>query len=202
MSEPRELPNVITPLSIPEVWNALLLRWETLGVPVRRAPIELKLAHVHLETGLKSCHCFNLGNVKYSYKHGGCWTYFACGEEIPESQLAGIERMAPGKVTVRKRYSRGNGLPYCSIWIEPNHPWAKFAAFETLVEGVDRQLVYLRNHPTTLAALQSGDAQAYNDALHNAGYYTAGKAQYLATLKQRLEMVRRECSTFDWGDVA
>jgi hypothetical protein len=48
----------------------------------------------------------------------------------------------------------------------------------------------------------TGDATAYNDALVAAGYYTAGKAQYLDTLKKRLEIVRVACRDFDWGDVA
>lgn len=195
----HEIPDVLTPLTSAGVWNALLLRWETLGVPVRRVAVELKLAHIHLETGLKKCHCWNLGNLKW--KQGQSWTYFACGEEIPAARLAAVQRMSPGNVAIKARYCKGNGSEWCSIWLVPPHPWTKFAAFDTLLDGVDAQLEYLRRHPVVLAALQTGDAAEYNDALHDAEYYTAGKAQYLAELRRRLEIVRGACRDLDWGDV-
>lgn len=202
---PRELPDKLTPVTIPELWNALLLKWESLNVPPRRCAVELKLAHIHLETSLTSCHNYNLGNVKSVRDDGRCWQYFACGEEIPESKLAQVEALGPGLVTVKARYQRGDergmGAPWVSIWIVPRHPWTRFAAFETLADGVELQLRYLRTHPGVLAALQSGDPRAYNDQLVAAGYYTAGAAQYLKTLQQRLELVRKACRDLDWGDV-
>lgn len=202
MTEPRELPDTITPLSIPAVWNALLLRWETLGVPVVRAAIELKLAHIHLETGLKSCHCWNLGNIKSAKGDGRCWTFFACGEEVSAQGLRKARVFGPHLVRLVKEYAGGSGVPRYSIKLTPPHPWTKFAAFETLADGVDAQLGYLRRHASVLAALQTGDPEAYNDALVAAHYYTAGQSQYLAILRQRLEMVRCECGELDWGDVA
>jgi hypothetical protein len=202
MTDFRELPNVITPLSIEAVWNALLLRWETLGVPVVRAAVELKLAHIHLETGLKSCHCWNVGNVKYASKYPSNCTFFACGEEVGGAGLQSARSYGPHLVEVKKQYSGGNGAPRHSLWLKPPHPWTKFAAFESLADGIEFQFGYLKRHPGVLAALQTGDPKTYNDALVAASYYTAGQSQYLATLKQRLEMVRRETAGYDWGDVA
>jgi hypothetical protein len=202
MTEPRELPDTITPLSIPAVWNALLLRWETLGVPVVRAAVELKLAHIHLETGLKSCHCWNLGNCKYSGKHPSHWTFFACGEEVSVQGLRDARSFGPHLVQLVREYAGGSGVPRYSIKLTPPHPWTKFAAFETLADGVDAQLGYLKRHASVLSALQTGDPEEYNDALVAARYYTAGQSQYLAILRQRLEMVRRECAGLDWGDVS
>lgn len=199
---PRELPDKLTPLDIPSVWNAMLLKWETLNVVPRRAAIELKLAHVHLETGLKSCHNFNLGNIKSRAGDGRHWQFFGCGEEVAESTLPSVVALDPDRVTVKARYRRG-GRAWVSLWIAPRHPWSKFAAFETLEDGVDAQLGYLRmaNHQDVLAALQTGDPESYNNALVHDGYYTAGKTRYLDTLKKRLDIVREACSGLDWGDV-
>jgi hypothetical protein len=198
---PRELTDKLTRLTIPALQNALLLRWETLGVEPRRCAIELKIAHIHLETGLASCHNWNLGNVKSVDGDGRCWQYFGCGEEVPEARLKSIQAMEPRCVIIKARYER-EGKPWVSIRILPRHPWTRFAAFESLADGLEFQLAYLRRHPHVLAALQSGDPVAYNDQLVLAGYYTAGKDGYVRTLKQRLEIVRRECRDLDWGDIA
>lgn len=186
-----------------------MLRWEYMGVPPRRAAIELKLAHIKLETGLRHCHCWNLGNLKW--KQGQCWTFFSCGEEIEESALEKVQSLSPGKVTVKGRYMRG-GKAWLSLWIEAKHPWTRFAAFETLLDGVDAQLDYLRkpSHQDVLAALQTGDAKAYVQALYHDGYFTADPNLYLAGSPTNdrdgligcLNDVVRECRGFDWGDVS
>lgn len=165
---PRELPDKLTPLTLPSLQNALLLRWETLGVEPKRCAIELKLAHIHLETGLKSCHNYNLGNVKSVPNDGRCWQYFGCGEEVAEARLKSIQVLEPRCVIVKARYLRKD-VPFVSIRILPRHPWARFAAFESLADGIALQLQYLKTHPGVLAACQSGDPRAYNDQLVAAG---------------------------------
>lgn len=201
MTLPRELPAKKTPLSIPAVWNELLLLWETLGVEPKRVAIELKLAHIKLETGLKSCWNFNVGNTKSTANDGKCWQFFGCGEEVPVSKLAGVVALGSALVTERGRYQR-NGVEYVSLAIKAPHPWTRFQAFETLRDGVAGQLGYLRRHADVLAALQTGDPEAYNDALVHAGYYTAGKGVYLTALKTNLNDVVAACRDLDWGDVA
>lgn len=198
---PRELPDKLTALTIPELWNALLIQWETLGVNPTRCAVELKLAHIKLETGLKYCHNWNIGNTKSATGDGKSWQFFSCGEEIPASRLTAISALLPGSVDVKSRYVRG-GVEYCSVWIRAPHPWTRFQAFDTLAEGIVGQLRYLKRHPAVLAALMTGDAESYNDALVSAGYYTAGKAQYLKTLKACLADVVIACRDLDWGDVA
>ena len=203
----RCLPDKLTRLTIPVLQNALLVRWEELGVPVLRRAIELKIAHIHLETGLASCHNWNLGNIKSHPGDGQHWQYFACGEEIDASTLKSVQALGPGLVDVKKRYTK-NGKPWLSIWIripsrqnDARHPWSKFAAFETLEDGLERQFAYLRKHPEVLAALQTGSPEAYNAALYKAGYFTANESQYLSILRQRLAIVKRACASLDWGDV-
>ena len=203
MKPPREVPDLLTPLDLPSLWNALLLQWETLLVEQKRCAIELKLAHIHLETGLRACHRWNLGNLKHHDGNGRDWCSFVCGEEVAKSELPRLKAM--GYLTVVAEYQR-NGVDFCSIKLYPPHPWCRFDAFETLSDGVRAHLAYLRGARATkanvLEALMTGDPQAYNDALVRAGYYTAGKAQYLKTLKERLETVRQATRDYDWGDVS
>ncbi len=209
---PRELPDKITPIALKDIWNALLLRWETLGVNPTRSAVELKLAHIHLEIGSPSkdgvpqfgaAHNYNLGNVKSYTGDNRSWQYFACGEEVQVWQLDSIRKVSPSPdlVVVKSQYKRGDET-WASVWLKPKHPWTKFAAFDDLIGGVETQFAYLRKRPNVLAALMSGSPEVYNDALAAAHYYTAGKAMYLDTLKQRLELMRRACRDFDWGDVA
>lgn len=198
---PKELPDKLTTITAPALWNELLLQWETLGVNPKRCAVELKMAHVKLETGFRACHNWNLGNIKSVTGDGCDWQYFSCGEEIPATHLAACERVGPGLVTVKARYQRG-GQEWLSLWISKPHPWTKFKAYETLADGLKGQLEYLKRHPDVLAALMTGDAEAYNDALVAAHYYTAGKAQYLAALKACQTEMTRACRDFDWGDVA
>lgn len=201
---PNKVPDKLTPLDIPSLWNALLLQWETLGISPNRVGVELKLAHIHLETGLRACHCWNLGNIKHRDGDGLDWCLFPCGEEVPTSRLN--ELMLMGPCEVASRYKRGP-VDFASVKLYPPHPWCRFAAFPSLATGVKAQLAYLRTNKYAikahvLDALMTGDATAYNDALVAAGYYTAGKAQYLKTLKERLEIMRVACRDFNWGDVS
>jgi hypothetical protein len=200
VTTPRELPDELTPLTIGMVWNALLLRWETLGVEPKRAAIELKLAHIHLETGLHSCHCWNLGNIKHVDGDGRCWTLFACGEELPVKRLDSVVAMSPAHVRIVARYNR-KGAPWASVHLTPPHPWCRFRAFESLDAGVDEQLSYLHRHPDVLAELQTGDPGRYAAALAKHGYFTANPKMYEYTLRQRLALVTTNTDELDWGDV-
>lgn len=198
----RELPDLVTKLTIPILWNELILQWETLGVNPTRAAIELKLAHIHLETGLNACHNWNLGNIKAHPQDGQHWQFFACGEEIHESQLKGVQAMGTGLVQLVNRYLRA-GEWMLSVRILPKHPWAKFAAFESIGDGMAFQLRYLKDpkHRGVLEALMSGAPGAYSAALGAVGYYTASPQVYASTLQKRLAIVREACKALDWGDV-
>lgn len=198
----RELPDTFTPLDIPSLWKAMLLAWEpsTAGCEPTKAAVELKLAQIHLETNLKSCHCWNLGNVKSHPRDGQCWTFFACGEEIKASQLHSVEAMAPGLVKVKATYQK-LGEPWVSIKVLPKHPWSRFAAFEDLTSAVAFQLAYLKRHASVRDAMLTGDAAKFAHALALAHYHTAAESTYRKGLLARLAVVRKALEGVDWGDV-
>lgn len=197
---PEELPDLLTPVTIKDLWNALLLTWEQLGVDPTVRSVNLKLAHIHLETGLKSCHNYNLGNVKSRQGDGHCWQYFTCGEELKIDAVRIGKTL--GDIRVVSTYTKFNST-YQSVKIYPKHPWCRFAAFRSLEEGVVGQYQYLKQpkRKNVLSALMTGDPKIYNNALFSAGYYTASTSRYEQTLVDRLAIVEKVTSKFDWGDV-
>lgn len=211
---PRELPVKITIPTIEGLWNGLMLSWETMGVEPKRSAIELKLAHVLLETGLKHCWNWNLGNLKSAKNDGYCWQFFNCDENVPVSRIPALEALLPGHMREKSRFMK-DGVLTASIDFKAPHPWTKFAAFETLADGIAAQLRYLTENKYAksahvLEALQTGDPEAYVRALRAASYFTADPMRYLRGteankhdgLEGCLETVLRESRGFDWGDVA
>ena len=154
--------------------------------------ILLLAAHIHLETGLRACHCFNLGNAKWTTGCGADWCMFACGEEVTVETAAKLKAADPALVQyVGSPYAR-NGHAYQSIRLLPPHPWTRFRAFGTLREGAADHIRLLRtdHYREAWAAVATGDPVAYAAALARAGYFTADTGQYARTLAQRLRMVR------------
>lgn len=201
MSQDKEfIEDTITVINIPDVANSLLLRWETLGVNPTRSSVILKLAHIHLETGLKSCHCYNLGNIKSHPQDQYAYTMFACGEEVLESIAEQMVAKDSQHVIIKSRYIRNN-KQMASIWVTPPHDWTKFAAFHNLNEGIMAQLTYLKRHSSVLNALITGNAFIYSSALAKENYFTADPNLYTNVLNQRIKIVKKDLEHFDWGDV-
>ena len=199
----QEVPNVLTKLSIHDLLNAWVLSWEQLGVNPTRAAVELKVAHVVIETGLKYCHCFNVGNVKHVDGDAYNWCSFACGEEVRLDAQGNLPAALQSPYVTRKGnpYLR-SGSMWQSVWIVPPHPWSRFRAYDTLADGIRGQIGYLKKHPDVLDALMTGDAARYCEALHAAGYFTADPNSYLRGVLGTLLNVRGISRTWDgWGDV-
>jgi len=199
----QEVPDVLTKLSIPDLLNAWVLSWEQLGVNPTRAAVELKVAHVVLETGLKYCHCFNLGNVKHVDGDAFDWCSFPCGEEVQLDASGNLPAALQSPYVTRRGnlYTR-NGAQWQSVWITPPHPWSRFRAFDTLADGTVGQIAYLKKHPAVVAALMTGDPVQYCQALHDAHYFTADPGQYSRGVQGTLLTVRGVSRTWDgWGDV-
>lgn len=150
----------------------------------------LLTAHVHLETGLRACHCWNLGNAKWSA--GYDFTMFECGEEVTTELANATRQQHPGLVTfVGSPYVRGSRLMQ-SVRVKPPHPWTRFRAFRSLQQGAADHIKLLRTEHYTPAwyAVAAGEPIAYARALASCGYFTADPGQYARTLAQRLRMVR------------
>lgn len=198
--EKKFLEDKITVITIPEVVNSLLVLWEKTGKNPTRQSVMLKMAHIHLETGLKSCHCNNLGNIKSHPQDGYAYTMFSCGEEVILETAKQMNLVDPSHVIIKSQYVR-NGKQMASIWITPPHEWSKFAAFETLDEGVMSQFKYLLRHSNALDALMTGDPLMYARALQKEQYFTADPNLYASVLVQRKKIIENALKDYNWGDV-
>lgn len=209
----NELPDLLTPLTSLGVVNALLVNFETTGRNPTRRAVLLKAAQVHLETGLRSCHRWNIGNIKETGgKNPFCC--FACDENVDRDAKGDLPIIlqSPLVTVVSTWLNTKTGRLRSNVKIKPPHPWSRFRAFDNLIAGAKGQMEYLNHHPVVLEALMTGDPVNYGQALKDAGYYTAPASPvwsqgklihpgYKAILAQRLAIVIRETASFDWGDV-
>lgn len=153
MTEPRELPDTLTPCSPSELARGLTWAWiARFDSPPEPRQLAVLLAQWALETGRgRSCHCWNFGNVKHADGDGRCWTFFRCNEVIDGRE----------------------------VWFDPPHPACCFRAFSTLREGAVEYLDFLARHyrpawPFVLA----GDPAGFVHALKTAHYFTANETTY------------------------
>lgn len=136
-----------------------------------------------LETGWgKSMWDFNLGNVKSVEGDGHDYQFFGCGEELPLSVAQHAVHDSP-LVKVVRTYANGN-TPMASVWIDPKHPWCRFRAFNSLLEGaVDYVKLLNKRFQMAWPAVIAGDPALFSHYLHQQHYYTADETQYTNSIK-------------------
>lgn len=128
------------------------------------------MAQIALETGRgKSCHGWNLGNIKASEDYEGQYSCFRCNEIIQ------------GKVQWFDPDTGGFAVP-------PGHPQTRFRAYEDApglkpasVRASCEYIAFLATRSRYAKAWQAalaGDPAAYVHELKLAGYFTAAEAPY------------------------
>jgi hypothetical protein len=141
------VPNVLTPVTPVSLYNALKAADPTLS----RGALLVLLAQVALETGWRDCHCFNLGNVKWTPGCGRDFCTFTCTEVI-------------GGRTVT---------------IPAGAPGAQFRAYDSLAAGaVDYMSELRRQFSAGWDAVLSGNCRLFVQQLAAAHYFTAPEQQY------------------------
>lgn len=190
-NDEKKFPAVKTTITTRSLVAALRQAWPS----GPQAAIELLAAHSAYETGWwRECFNWNLGNAKAGEDEPHC--YRECGEELTPADAEAERVVFPSLVRIVGPSKRA-GL--VSVDFAPEHPITRFAAFETLVTGIQAHLDMLRaDFPGAWLTLQTGDANAYCEDLHDAGYYTASQAGYAAGVAGCLAMVRDEL--WSWQD--
>jgi hypothetical protein len=198
---PRELPDKKTPLTVIGLAEALLAAWDVTGTTPTRAQLELKVAHVHLETGLKACHNWELGNKKSPVGGNGvrCWQFFPCGEELDVKTAEDAASKSPELILLGKRYTR-NGKAMVTVTVKPKHPWCCFRAFESIEDAAKDQMLFTQHRDAAWQGLLTGDPLEYSKGLHAVKYFTADPAMYSRILVQRLEIVRSALKSWHGGE--
>jgi hypothetical protein len=86
-------------------------------------------------------------------------------------------------VKVTKTYMKGN-VQMASVWIEPKHPWCRFRAFETLLEGsIDHVKLLNKRFSKSWPAVLAGDPTQFAHLLKVQGYYTADERIYANSVR-------------------
>jgi hypothetical protein len=163
----QEVPRVATPVSVPQLIEALRSAWAALFADYPKdESLELLCAHWAFETGWGKVGGWNwnLANRKHVTGDGREWFWMACGEI-----LHGVSTM-----------------------LVPPNPGCRFASFDTLAAGASDYLAMI--HTTfwkSWEAVEAGDPHAFAEKLKAQGYYTDTEAHYEATLTSCLAMVRK-----------
>ena len=204
-----ECPDQLTPVAPSDLFRALFEAWSVVFNEIPQLDsIFLALAHWALETGYgKSCHNFNLGNVKSRDGDGFDYTYFECGEELPASVADAHAVGSDLLVKQVRRYATPSG-EMVSVRILPKHPWCRFRAYPTLEMGAGMYLSLLHTRFTAAwPALVRGDATSFVTGLKHQGYFTAPLAQYmtgvqscLRRLKESVKVDPSTLPTLTWED--
>lgn len=202
MTNLRELPPKLTPITYAALVNSTLLAFDAMGVSLTRAMIRLNVAQCAGESGLNTCYNYCISGIKAKPNNGRtCWQYFTTTERFNSAQITYAQKLGPGLVTVIESPSATrNG----KVRIAPKHPYCCFRAYESLQDAMRDHLETLRSKfPRAWAALLTGDADAFAHGLRLDGYYTANEDEYEAMLKSRLreELRKIDDSNIVWGDV-
>jgi hypothetical protein len=181
---PIELDAVKTPVSKQDLLLALWQAWyQIFGVEPKKESICVIGGHWALECAWgREMWGNNIGNVKSVEGDGHDYQFFGCGEELPLSVAQHAVHDSP-LIKVVRIYISGN-TPMASVWIEPKHPWCRFRAFCTLLEGAIDYLKLLNNRfHKSWPAVIAGDPAQFAHFLKLQGYYTAPESQYVNTIK-------------------
>jgi hypothetical protein len=71
-----------------------------------------------------------------------------------------------------------------SVWIDPEHPWCRFRAFHSLLEGaIDYVKLLNKRFQKSWPAIIAGDPALFAHLLKVQRYYTADESVYVASVK-------------------
>jgi len=199
MADYHEIPDKLTPLPENDFILTAAQAWKRFygkGPEVRQ--LACCLAQMILEVGRQKhpdgtytwgrfCHNYNVGNIKSRPNDGSHWQYYDCGEEVSLKEAQHLIAKDPSLVSIKKQYTWGNGSQRASIWILAPHPWCRFRAYETAVDGVLDYIDFLVTERTRYLTawnegVLKGDPVTFSMELGKAGYYTADPQRYTKTV--------------------
>jgi hypothetical protein len=152
----RCLVDVITPIVPQALYFSLKVAApQAVGCELSRESLLVLLAQIDEETGWKSCHAHNLGNIKHVPGDGHDYVQFHCTEMI-----------------------NGKEVPF-----NPPDPASSFRAYPTLDAAcVDYLFLLKRQFGLAWPAVIAGDAAQFAHLLRIKHYYTADEGKYTAAV--------------------
>lgn len=148
------LPDLLTPIDPKALYAALRAAApRAIGSDLSRDSTLVLLAQIDEETGWKSAHHFNLGNIKHVAGDGHDYCMFRCNEV----DAKGVEH-----------------------WYDPPSPVTWFRAYVSLEEAcVDYLSLLHRRFFAAWPAVLAGNPAAFVHALKQSGYFTASEQTYM-----------------------
>ena len=200
---PTKLDANKTPVSKQDLLLALWQAWyQIFGEEPKHEAVCVMGGQWALETGWgKSMWDFNLGNVKSVEGDGHDYCFFGCGEELPLSVAQHAVHDSP-LVKVVRTYMQGT-TQMASVWIDPEHPWCRFRAFNSLLEGaVDYVKLLNKRFQKSWPAVIAGDPAQFAHFLKLQHYYTADETQYTNSIKSTFHTMMGVNVTFVHPDLS
>ena len=180
---PTELPDSLTPVTKEDLISAMWKAWMGyFGSVPKKESIWVIVGQILLETGLKYCHNFNLGNAKSKDGDGYDYQFFGCGEEVSLATANAWKAKDPTLVTIKRVYE-AKGKQMASVWVDPPHWVSRFRAFHDIVEGAtDHTALLVKRFNIAWEGIEKGDPALFGHLLKQQGYYTDDEAHYTKTL--------------------
>lgn len=154
------VPNKITPLNEINVKNALKTivdeKFQNIEPAQKDLLVKMFFAQIKLETGMKSSHNFNVGNI-HATKGGKnkYWTGYVSAWDDPQ--------IIKGKQVINKDF----------FW----------RAYDSLEAGVGDYVSLLeKRFPQAVEAAKAGDVRGFVESLKKSGYFTADVERYYKTI--------------------
>lgn len=189
---PTRLDDLITNCTPEEMFDALGYAWVQLfNETPKKESLLCLLCQWALETGWgKACHCWNIGNFKSKDGDGRNYVYYKCDEIFnPQTSKNYIATAQPR--TFEDKYGKGPNAVYeytdksgnIAVVFYPDHPVARFRAYESLHEGAIDYVSSLYNR-FTLAwpYIKAGDPDQFIHQLKVQHYFTANEDTYRKTV--------------------
>ncbi|HKB12226.1 MAG TPA: hypothetical protein VKD69_16305 [Vicinamibacterales bacterium] len=195
-NDPNEVPTRTTTPSIRDVHSMVRLAWSQLN----DAGARTLTAQFMAETGGgKYCFNWNLGNVKagagepHMYLRNVWEVVSPSAAQQHVAGAGGLAHIATDAEIRQHGWSHPGGTAV--VVFQPPHAQCRFRAYTSLQDGAQR---WMRHHQaiaardaTYLPALNAADIAAVAHALKQAGYYTAGEADYARAMTAKKADVDR-----------
>lgn len=186
----RCVPVVQTLPTMADYVRAVMRSWSVLfgGVPLEQS-IAVLFGQYVIETGMRACFGWNIGNVKH-VKGDGFNYHMLRGVWEGVSKVTADNLIASGHAVRddNANHAKSVGPTKVSVIFQPPHPATWFRAFDSLDHAMEHHLQLLsKRFAGAWPAVLAGDFAGFAHALHSQRYFTADPSVYAAGMRGPFE---------------
>lgn len=171
-----KIPQQIKPTKTPVKEYELFVTLKHLFPDLKPKSACLLMAQWALETGRgEKCMNYNIGNFKAFGDRD--YTYFQTWERLPESKAHAC--IAKSSINAPAEFVRQLPSGAVIVRFKPNHPVCRFAAYESLEDGVTDYVDQLKSkYEEAWHAVEDADAHGFINGLLQGHYFTGSALLY------------------------